>query len=46
MVDAFRRVATRMYLMADPRSPGVREEVVVDPDDLAAALARDQNGDA
>ena len=43
-VDAFRRLATRLYLMADPKAPGVREEVVVDPDDLKAALARDQAG--
>ena len=42
IVDAFRRLATRLYLMADPKMPGVREEVVVNPDDLAAALARDQ----
>jgi hypothetical protein len=41
-VDAFRRLATRLYLMADPKTPGVREEVVVNPDDLAAALAKDQ----
>ncbi|MHB1204177.1 MAG: hypothetical protein ACYCZX_01310 [Rhodospirillaceae bacterium] len=43
-VDAFRRLATRLYLMADPRTPGVREEVVVNPDDLDAALARDRAG--
>ena len=43
-VDAYRRLATRLYLPADPKTPGVREEVIVNPDELAAALAADKAG--
>jgi hypothetical protein len=28
-VDAYRRLATRLYLQADPRTPGVREPACV-----------------
>jgi hypothetical protein len=38
---AYQRVATRLQLPANPLTPGLSEEAVVDPADLAAAHAKD-----
>ena len=38
---AYHRVATRLFLAPDPRRPGIVEEIIIDPAELAAALAAD-----
>jgi len=42
MVPVYRRVATLIFLPAQPHRPSTIEMVNVDPADLAAAPARDQ----
>jgi hypothetical protein len=39
---AYRRKLTLIYLHASPRRPGLRQALPIDPDDLDAALMRDQ----
>lgn len=39
---AYRRKLTLIYLHANPRRPGFRQALPIDPDDLDAALLRDQ----
>jgi hypothetical protein len=38
---AYRRTATRIYLAVDGAHPGVSEEILVEPHELAAALLHD-----
>jgi hypothetical protein len=38
---AYRRFATRLQLQANPQTPGLSEEAVVDGAELAAAHAKD-----
>jgi hypothetical protein len=40
-VTAFRRIATRFYAAPENSTPGVQEEVLITPEELTAALARD-----
>jgi hypothetical protein len=40
-VTAYRRVATRFYVAPENSAPGVREEVLITPEELDSALARD-----
>jgi hypothetical protein len=40
-VNAYRRVATRFYAAPENNQPGIQEEVLITPEELAAALARD-----
>src|SRR5581483_9736876 len=37
---AYRRVATRFYVAPENSAPGVREEALIAPEELAAALVR------
>ena len=39
---AYRRKLTLIYLPANPRRPGCRQALPIDPNDLDAALLRDQ----
>ncbi len=42
---AYRRKLTLIYLLANPRRPGFRQALPINPDELDAALLRDQSVD-